>query len=312
MKAIRTVTINPCFDWHYTVPNFEAGKENLVTAMTVEAGGKGVNTSRALRVNGVENLAYIILGDENGDAFVAYLKKDDIPCRCFTVKGRIRENITVHPSKGKETRISVNTFCVPEAVFAEMEAAILSEDLPNLLVSFSGRIPTGLAKSRVKEMLKKLIAGGARVVVDSSSFTPDDLRELHPWFIKPNEQEIEAFLESAPATALDAAHAARKLVHAGVSETVMISLGGEGAAYSDGENTYVLHIPALENPVSTVGAGDSTIAGLLAGTAEGLPLEETLRLAVSYGTAACMTAGTLPPRPEDVKTVLGQVRAERV
>ena len=312
MKAIRTITINPCFDWHYTVPNFEAGKENLVTAMNVEAGGKGVNTSRALRVNGVENLAYLIVGDENGEAFLAHLKKDDVPFRYFTTEGRIRENITVHPHEGQETRISVNTFRVPESAFAEMEAAILSEDVPNLLVSFSGRIPVGLQKSRVLEMLEKLIAGGAKVAVDSSSFTPDDLRALHPWFIKPNEQEIEAFLGRAPATALDAAEAARKLVRAGVGETVMITLGGKGAAYSDGENTYVLHVPKLKNPVSTVGAGDSTIAGLLAGTARELPLEDTLRLAVAYGTAACMTAGTLPPLPQDVKTVFAQTRAERV
>ena len=312
MKAIRTITLNPCFDWHYTIPDFQAEKENLVTAMSVDAGGKGVNTSRALCVNGVENLAYIILGDENGASFVSRLEKDGISCRCFATQGRIRENITVHPSKGKETRISVNTFCVPETVFAEMETAIFSEDLPNLLVSFSGRIPTGLEKSRVKEMLKKLIAGGAKLVVDSASFTPDDLRDLHPWFIKPNEQEILSFLGITPGDAKEAATAARKLVRAGVSETVMISLGGNGAVFSDGTNDYILHVPKLENPISTIGAGDSTIAGFLAGTAKGLSLEETLRLAVSYGTAACMTAGTLPPHSEDVKTIFGQVRVERI
>ena len=312
MKQIRTITLNPCFDWHYTVPNFSAGKENLVTEISMEAGGKGVNTSRALRVNGVDNLAYIVIGDENGETFVAQMKKDDVSCRYFKIKGRIRENITVHSSEGKETRISLNTFRVPELAFAELEAAILSEDVPNLLVSFSGRIPMGLEKSRVAEMLKKLIAGGAKVVVDSASFTPNDLRELHPWFIKPNEQEIGMFLGKTPASVREAADAARELVLAGISETAMISLGGDGAAYSDGKNTYVLHVPKLENPVSTIGAGDSTIAGLLAGTAQGLPQTDALRLAVAYGTAACMTAGTLPPLPKDVGNVLVQTQAERV
>ena len=312
MKKIRTITLNPCFDWHYTVPDFSAGKENLVTDLSMEAGGKGVNTSRALRVNGVENLAYIVIGEENGEAFVAQMKADDIACRYFKIPGRIRENITIHPEEGKETRISLNTFRVPEAVLARVEAAVLAEDPAELLLSFSGRIPKGLEKESVKKMLKKLIDGGAKAVVDSASFTPDDLKELHPWFIKPNEQEIEAFLGRTPKTAREAARDAEALVKAGVSETVMISLGGDGAAFSDGENTYVLKVPKLENPVSTIGAGDSTVAGLLAGTAQGLSQAEALRLAVAYGTAACMTAGTLPPRPEDVKTVLAQTKAERV
>ena len=312
MKAIRTITINPSFDLHYTIPDFEAGKENLVTAIEIEASGKGVNTSRALSVCGVENLAYIILGDENGAAFASQMERDGVPCRFFHVSGRIRENITVHPAQGKETRISLNTFRVSEPAFAELEAAILAEDLSGTLVSFSGRIPQGLDKARVAEMLRKLITGGAKLVVDSASFTPDDLRELHPWFIKPNEQEIVSFLGRAPENAVQAAADARELVRAGVSETVMISLGGEGAAYSDGEETYVLRVPALAHPISTIGAGDSTIAGLLAGTAQGMPKAETLRLAVSYGTAACLTPGTLPPRPEDVRSVFARTTAERV
>lgn len=312
MKAIRTITINPSFDLHYTVPDFEAGKENLVTAIEVEASGKGVNTSRALHVCGVENLAYVIIGDENGAAFVSQMERDGVPCRYFQISGRIRENITVHPAKGKETRISLNTFRVPEPALAELEAAILAEDLPETLVTFSGRIPKGLEKARVAGMLRKLIAGGAKLVVDSASFTPDDLRDLHPWFIKPNEQEIVSFLGRTPKTADEAAADARELVRAGVSETAMISLGGNGAAWSDGRETYVLRVPRLENPVSTIGAGDSTIAGLLAGTAQGLPPADALRLAVAYGTAACMTPGTLPPRPEDVRSVWAKTKAERV
>ncbi|MBQ7173460.1 MAG: hexose kinase [Clostridia bacterium] len=311
MKQIRTITLNPCFDHHYTVPDFAFEKENLASGVLVEAGGKGVNTSRALTVSGVDNLAYLVVGDENGDAFLAEMKKVGIPYRHFMIPGRIRENITIHPTKGKETRVSLNTFRVPEEVLVELETAILAEDPQNLLVSFSGRIPQGLTKERVKEFLKKLTHGGAKVVIDSASFTPDDLMELHPWFIKPNEQEIEVFLGRIPKNLHEAARDAKELVKNGVSESVMISLGGDGAAFSDGESTYLLQVPKLEHPASTIGAGDSTIAGLLAGTKEGRPQEETLRLAVAFGTAACMTEGTLPPRPEDIRAVFAQTKAER-
>ena len=312
MKEIRTITLNPCFDLHYSVPDFAFEKENLATGVLVEAGGKGVNTSRALTVCGVENLAYLVVGDENGEAFLAEMKKEGIPFRFFTVKGRIRENMTIHSGSGKETRISINNFRVTGEALAELEQVILAEHLPNLLISFSGRIPQGITKEEIKRMLKKLIDGGAKLVIDSASFTPDDLKELHPWFVKPNEQEIDGFLGRTPKTLREAAADAKELVKSGVSETVMISLGGEGAAFADRENAYLLQVPKLEHPLSTIGAGDSTIAGLLAGTAKGLSKEETLRLAVAYGTAACMTAGTLPPRPEDVEEVFDKTRAERV
>ena len=311
-KLIRTITLNPCFDLHYTIPEFYAGKENLVTGISVEAGGKGVNTSRALTVNGEDNLAYIVVGDENGDAFISRREKYGVPCRYFKVSGRLRENITIHPGEGKETRISLNTFKVPKSTFEELEAAILAEDTANMLVSFSGRIPNGLEKDDVKSFIKKLIKSGAKVAVDSASFTPDDLVELHPWFIKPNEQEIENFVGETPKNLRDAADVAEKLVKEGVSETVMISLGGDGAAFSDGTDKYILKVPKLEDPASTIGAGDSTIGGLLAGIAKGLDLADALRLAVAYGTAACMTEGTCPPRPEDVKTVFEKTVVEKI
>ncbi len=310
MKEIRTVTLNPSFDLHYSIPNFESGKENLVTSVEIEAGGKGINTSRALSANGVKNLAYVVVGRENGGDFVARLQRDGMTCRVFETEGRIRENLTVHPDHGKETRISLNTFRVPEPVLHALETELLAERLPDLLISFSGRIPMGVDKGRTIEMLRKLIHGGAKTVVDSSSFSPDDLREIHPWLIKPNEQEIMDFLGRVPGTLREAAVAAKELVQNGVSETVMISLGGDGAAWSNGKDSYCLHIPKLEHPISTIGAGDSTIAGLLAGTAQGLPIEQTLGLAVAYGTAACMTPGTQPPRPEDVRAVLARVTVE--
>lgn len=310
MKQIRTITINPSFDLHYSIPDFAAGRENSVAEVSSEATGKGINTSRALVTNGVPNLAYLIMGKESEATFLAELDRDGIRYRCVTVPGRIRENITVHPAQGRETRILLNTFSVSEEAFARLESDLLAEDLPELLVSFSGRLPKGIEKNRVRRMLDALIAGGAKLVIDSISFTPDDLKQIRPWIIKPNEQEIEGFLGETPKTPEEAANAARRMVQNGVSETVMISLGGDGAVWSDGERTCVLRVPRLENPVSTIGAGDSTIAGLLAGVAEGREIGDALRLAVSYGTAACMTPGTHPPKPGDVREVYEKVRVE--
>lgn len=307
MKSIRTITLNPAFDLHYNMEHFEAKKENYVQSILCDAGGKGINTSRALTVNGQKNTAYVILGKENGASFEAQLEQYGLCYAPLYVEGRIRENITLHPADDKETRISLDTFRIQKKDLDAMEALLAESSLEESLLSFSGRLPKGIEKEDAIAFLGRLIASGARIVVDSNSFTPDDLCKIHPWFIKPNEQEIVSFLGRGVNSPKEAAEAAKALVKMGVSQEVMLSLGGDGAVWSNGERMLILSVPRLEHPVSTIGAGDSTIAGYLAAMAQDYEIEKALSLAVAYGTAACMTEGTLPPRPEDVAKVLAKV-----
>lgn len=312
MKNICTVTLNPAFDLHYYMERFEAQKENFVQRIACDAGGKGINTSRALTINGIKNTAYVVLGEENASSFEATLRKDGIDYRSLYTPGRIRENITLHPNGEKETRISLDTFCMDPALLKSLEDELHSILAPDCLLSFSGRLPKGVEKGEVIDFLRRVIATGAKVMVDSGSFTPEDLQKIHPWFIKPNEQEITAFLHREITDSTQAANAAAELVEQGIAEEVMISLGGDGAVWSDGKRKLILKVPKLEHPLSTIGAGDSTLAGLLAGCAKGLSVEMRLALAVAYGTAACMTSGTLPPRPSDVVDVLSRVKVEEI
>lgn len=308
MRSIYTVTLNPAFDLHYQMAHFEAQKENYVEGILCDAGGKGINISRALRVNGTDSTAFVILGEENGASFEAQLRRDGLTYRPIRIPGRIRENITLHPADSRETRISLDTFRVEPQVLDELEQTMLETCQAGDLLAFAGRNPKGLEKEAVIAFLRCLIERGVRVIVDSNSFTPEDLIRIRPWLIKPNEQEIVSFLGTSVENAQDAAKAARELVARGVAEEVMISMGGDGAVWSDGEESLILSVPRLAHPVSTIGAGDSTLAGVLHATARGLDRETVLRTAVSFGTAACMTAGTLPPRPEDVAAVFEQTR----
>jgi len=308
MTPIKTVTLNPAFDLHYYMENFEAKKENYVQSVLCDAGGKGVNISRALTVNGIYNTAYLILGEENGAAFEAQLRRDRLNFVPLYTEGRVRENITLHPANDKETRISLDTFSVSSKMLDRMGEALHQGTAEECLLAFAGRLPRGIEKDQAIRFLKEQIEAGSKVIVDSNSLTPEDLQSIHPWFIKPNEQEIEAFLGRSVKDPTDAAYAAKELVEKGVAEEVMISLGGDGAVWSDGNRMLILSVPRLEHPVSTIGAGDSTLAGLLAAVANGADAKEALCNAVAFGTAACMTAGTLPPRPEDVKAVLAQIK----
>ena len=301
-KGIKTITLSPAFDLHYQLDRFEIGRENSVTKAVKNVGGKGINTSRALTANGVENTAYVILGKENGEAFEDELKKENISYVPFYGEGRIRENITLH--HGGETRICLDGFPPDGEMLSALGACMLDHGVEDCFVSFGGRIPKGLSVECVKAFLKRLGAAGAKLILDSQSLLPMDLREIGPHLIKPNGQEIRELYGKQADSLEDAAKAARDLVQGGLSKEVMISLGERGAVWSDGERCLAVRVPSLPDCSSTIGAGDSMIAGYLAGSAAQLDIEKTLALAAAYGTAACMREGTLPPLPMDVRRIL--------
>jgi len=132
MRAIKTVTLNPAFDLHFGMEKFEARRENYVQSILRDACGKGINTSRALTVNGVDNTAYVILGEENCAEFAAQLTRDGLNFVPLYTAGRIRENITLHPTGDRETRISLDTFSLTEETLDRMEA-LLSHFLQHLV-----------------------------------------------------------------------------------------------------------------------------------------------------------------------------------
>lgn len=306
MKKIITITLNPAFDLHYGMDKFEAKKENYVRSLSCDAGGKGINISRALLVNGIDNVAYVILGRDNGDRFERLLKADGVKYVPLYTDGSIRENITIHPENDKETRISLDNFSISDKELDELCEMLLKEIDNDTLISFSGRVPKGVEKSSVLAFLKKLSSTGAKIAIDSNSFTFDDLITVCPWFIKPNEQEISTLLGRPISTHDDAISVARELVAMGVAEEVMISLGALGAVFASKDSAFTVLVPDIR-PLSTIGAGDSTVAGYIAATAEGRSLADSLRLSAAYGNAACLTEGTRPPMPESVASLYQQI-----
>lgn len=305
MKII-TLTLNPAIDIHCYIEQFMPYHENLAQITSNTAGGKGVNISRALLAGGVDNLAFVVLGADNGAAFAQELTACGMQVRSITVPGRIRENMTVHTKDADETRISFSGFAADNTLLERVAESLESEIDGETLVTFTGRVPDGIAMADTKRFLRRLEAKGAKIVIDSRSFTLADLIEMKPWLIKPNQEEISEYLGRSIRTFEEVTQAARELYTKGIAN-VMISLGAQGALLVCGEGAFVAMPPSIQAR-STIGAGDSTIGGFLAAAVAGVSAAEMLASAVSYGTAACMTEGTLPPRGEDIPTVLAQVK----
>ncbi len=300
MKII-TLTLNPAYDVHCEVESFRPFHQNYVKRTQIEAGGKGVNVSRALSVNGIPNSAFIALGRENSAAFEASLLEYGISYSGIFHGGKIRENIMIHSEGMEETGISFEGE-MPDAGFIDQaEYLVLSDCDPDTVLVLSGRIPRGLTVERVRSILIAAKELGARIVLDSNSFSIADCIAIKPFLIKPNQEEVARYTGRTVDSLEMAEQVANDLTRYGI-EHVLVSMGKMGLAYAGGDGHFSIpgkNVAAL----SATGAGDSTVAGFLAGLYRGLGIRETVKLAFSFGTAACMRRGTQPPLPENIKEI---------
>lgn len=305
---IYTLTLNPAYDVHAYAEAFAPYRENLARIQSREAGGKGVNISRALNIAEIPNTAVIVLGKENSGDFKEALQRSQIDCILLEKEGRIRENLTLHCAGTPETRISFTGFSVDDSILTEVQDVLKVDS--NTVITFTGRVASGMHMEKVKTFLKELREKGARIVLDSKSFSLEDIYQVRPWLIKPNQEEISEYFSCDVHSIPQAMEKAACFAAHGV-DNVMVSLGEQGALLISGGKSYIATPPAVQ-PVSTIGAGDSSIAGFLAAAHRGGDAKECLKTAVAFGTAACLTPGTQPPGKTDADRIFTQVEVTEV
>ncbi len=305
MKII-TLTLAPAFDVHCDAEEITICNENIASITDYNAGGKGINISRALLSVGFESLAIVALGDENGAEFEQKIKNENICFQKLRTKGRIRENITIHTKDSKETRISFTADKAPEDLLLRAEKITDKLCKPGDVLTFTGRLPDGISVDLAKNYIKRLSKRGVLVVLDSKAFSLIDVLEVKPFLIKPNEEEISAYMGRNISDFDSASVAALELSAQGI-ENVMVSLGEKGALISSHGTIHIIEAPKIK-AVSTVGAGDSSIAGFLYALSCGKSAYECLKTAVAFGSASCMTNGTNPPRKSDIEQLLSKIQ----
>ncbi|MGN1095161.1 MAG: 1-phosphofructokinase family hexose kinase [Eubacteriales bacterium] len=305
MKFI-TLTLNPAFDIHCNIGKFLPERENHIRSVERYIGGKGINISRALISSGVPSKAYVVLGRKNAADFEEELLRTGIDYSAIYIDGRIRENLTIHPDAGEETRINFEGYGIKKQTVSAVFEKILPECDSDTIFIFAGRLPYGLCADDFAPFLSGIKERGAKLVIDSNSFSLADYISARPWLIKPNEEEISACFGKHIET-LDEATEAAKKIHAQGIENVMVSLGGKGAVLASDNVCCTVTVPRVK-VLSTIGAGDSTIAGFCIAFAEGKEEHLCLVNAASYGTAACITAGTQPPELSEVERIRKMVK----
>ncbi len=300
MSSIVTVTFSPSMDKSFTVPEMVPDKKLKSSAPHLDPGGGGINVARAIKKLGGQATAVFPSGGYTGLQFNHLLEKEGLDCVIIEVKHDARENIIVmDQSKNLQYR-----FGMPGTPLLEEEwKAILRvvEEMPDMkFLVCSGSLPPG-----VPEDVYALLAGiakkkGAKCIVDTSGRPLHLAIQAGLFLIKPNLGELSAYAGKNYLNTDDAKSIAQQLVSDGHCDVVVVSMGPAGALLVTKDIATVIPSPAVERK-STVGAGDSMVAGIVFALAQHWPLRDAVRYGVACGTAATMNAGTELCRKEDVE-----------
>ena len=298
---IVTLTPNPSIDRAIVVDALRRGEVHRASSSRVDPGGKGVNVSRALAAQGATTLAVLPAGGPEGHLMEELLDTAGVPRRSVAVEGALRMNISVLEPDGTTTKLNEPG---PQLTPAEVDALLTAtleaadgSDSGDWVVG-CGSLPPGAPDRLYADLVTRVRARGVDVAVDSSGAPMAAAVAARPTLVKPNHEEL-AELAGHPLPTLGDVHAAaRDLVAHGI-EVVAVSLGGDGALLVTADA--LVHARAtITAPLSTVGAGDCMLAGLLHGLSAGRSAADALAGAVTWGAAAVTLPGSRVPAPHDL------------
>ena len=308
---IVTLTLNPAVDKTIRVRRMTIGQVHRVEEAQLDPAGKGINVSRMVDRLGWPTIAFGFLAGEIGVIVEKALVDEGVQSHFLRLAGQTRLNVTIF-----DERSGIGTSFYEKGPHANRRQlqALLDEIQPWLLVCdvlvLAGSILPGVPSEIYADYIRLARDAGAKTILDADG---EPLRRglaALPSLIKPNVKEAER-LVGHPLPDLDArVQAAREIVDRGI-ETVVISMGKEGAILSHGAGVW-LAIPPEVVPRSTVGSGDSMVAGLAIALARKDDLIDGLRLATAAGASTAMVPGTLLGSSADVHALLPQVRVERL
>ena len=289
MARVLTVTLNPALDLTVQLPSLRLGQVNRSDSLQVHAAGKGLNVAQVLADLGHQLTVTGFLGEGNPQAFEQLFAARDFADEFVRVPGETRSNIKLAEAGGQVTDINGPGLMVSEAHCAELLARLERLAPTHDLVVVAGSLPRGIASQWFVQLLNTLKALGVRVALDTSG---DALREglsASPWLIKPNEEELAEAGGIALNKSSELTAEARRLQAQGI-EHVVVSQGANGVSWFS-PNLALHAIPPKVQVVSTVGAGDSLLAGMLHGLLEGWPAERTLTHATAIAAQAVGQVG---------------------
>ena len=298
---VLTITLNPTVDKSCTVDNIKPEKKLRCSAPVYEPGGGGINVSRGLMRLGIPSVAFFPSGGRTGDLLESLLEKEKVEISPFHVTAETRENfIVVDTASNEQYR-----FGMPGEQITDDQARSILEKIkvispfPSIVV-ISGSLPPGISPHYLRKLVSTVKAQGAKVIADTSGEALNEVLKEGVYLLKPNLGELARLSGIDNLDNESADEAAKQLINEGKAEVIVVSMGPQGAYLVTKDDN--IHVPAPSvKKLSTVGAGDSMVAGMVSVLANGGSAIDVVRMGVACGTAATMNPGTGLFKKEDAE-----------
>lgn len=308
MASVLTVTLNPAIDQTISISNFAAGKVNRVKATLSHPAGKGVNVATVLDDLGVKTVLTGFLGRHNARLFDELFASRRMVDAFIRIPGETRTGLKIIDDVSHETTdinfSGLTPSPVDVAALLEKMAAVIPG---NSWVVLAGSLPGNVDAGLYAQLIERIHALGAQVVLDTSSASLKMALRAKPNIVKPNHAELNELAGRELSSREEIVAAARSLLIEQGIRLAVISLGGDGALFIT--QAQALHaLPPAVVVKSTVGAGDTMVAGIVYAHLQHLPLEEIARIATAMGAHAVTRIGAGLDHADAWKPLAEQVR----
>lgn len=306
-----TVTLNPAIDQTLFVDRFVPGRVNRASQEFRQAGGKGINVSAMLADYGISSRATGFLGRENDALFAELFETRGIQDGLIRISGETRTGIKIiDGSSGETTDINLAGLEPTCADLEQLKGSMDAQTSDGRWFVIAGSLPKGIDVGFFRELVGLLMEGGGKVAVDGSGAVLRAAIDAGVDLIKPNEHELGEYL-GVELRDLDEKIAAAREIQKTRVPHVILSLGGEGALFVSPESSLIASAPPVD-VISTVGAGDSLLAGYLAGLGTGRSTVERAELATVFAWSALERLDRRLPSRTEIEQRMSRISVREI
>ena len=309
MPQVVTITFNPCVDKSIEVTSLIPEKKMHCDSPHIDPGGGGINVARAITRLGGDVTAIYFEGGEYGQILTEKLSEEGVSVIPIKIENSTRESwMVLEKSTGKQYR-----FIMPGPSITESEwQACLSklESIPDVkYIVISGSVTSGVPKNLFDAIGRVAERKKARLIVDISGESLQSALKHGVYMIKPNLNELASLIVAFGLNDKSITAAAKEIVSRGYCKIVIVSLGASGSIAISNDQVYEIKAPHI-NFKSTVGAGDSLLAGVVQSLITGKTLEDAIKYGVACGSATTMNPGTELFHRNDVEDLYARLQNE--
>ncbi len=308
---ITTVSLNPAIDKTILLTDFRRGEVNRLTQVREDIGGKAINVAKLLNRLTIPVQVCGFLGTRNKAYVEELLAGEKLPCHFLEAPGATRTNIKlVELDRGITTDLNEPGFSLTGEELEKFTSLLLREAAHSDYMVLSGSLPGGLPATAYRDFIS-MVKPYTKVVLDADKALLSEGLKSAPYLIKPNLQELESAFHKSFSNHSEIIAFCQSLADRYGIELILVSMGDQGSLLITGSSCYQAE-PLQVEVKSTVGAGDSMLAGMLYGVKKGMTLPDALAFATACGTLAVTKEGTMSLPLHEIKEILPKVHIHKI